>query len=346
MTSSTRPLYGIDAGGSHTSVRTWNGEHWSMPPLNPSSTGQEASDQRLADVFDRIRTHAGSNGRYMGLASARPAIWLATASIAPTTATEEMRRCVAAAVTVGLRAELLVSNDITPYVLDAPSTVGHVVAVCGTGTGFLATNGRSPPVRVGGCEYLGSDEGSAFDLGLRGLRAAVRGLDGRAQRTALSDMLAAESGVAVPELARRLARTPFPKSAVATLAPVVLRAWLNGDSAAGDLVDAAIVDLVLGVRVARDAASVSPGWRLSVAGGVVTGCPEFFSRLAAAAAGLGADPVTLISAPAGAVLAALAPLARTDPVHLTDPRIDSDIWYVDLCDINVPIKEDLPSGSH
>ena len=73
----------------------------------------------------------------------------------------------AAAQAAGLCAELVVSNDVTPLLLAAPPEVGHVIAVCGTGTAFLATNGRSAPARVGGCEYLGSDEGSAFDLGLR-----------------------------------------------------------------------------------------------------------------------------------------------------------------------------------
>jgi len=330
MSRANRPLYAIDAGGSHTSVRAWNGERWSMPAVNPSSTGPGASDRCLVDLFGRIREHAEPGGERTRRGSARPAIWLASASVAPETAIQETRRCVAAARAVGLRAELVVSNDLTPLLLDAPPDVGHVVAVCGTGTGFLATNGRSAPVRVGGCEYLGSDEGSAFDLGLRGLRAAVRGLDGRGQRTALSDMLAVEAGAPVPELARRLALTPFPKPAVAALAPTVLQAWRDGDPAAADLVDAAIGDLTLGVRAARDAAAVAPGWRLSAVGGLLTGCPEFYCRLAAASAGLGADPVKLIIDPAAVLLAALTSLARTDPMDLADPRIDRDSWHVDL----------------
>jgi N-acetylglucosamine kinase-like BadF-type ATPase len=330
MSGAGRPLYGIDAGGSGTSVRAWNGERWSLPSVNPSSVGQDSSDRSLADLFGRIRAHAGRGAERSGGTSGRPAIWLASASIDPATAAVELRRCTEAARAAGLRADLVVSNDVTPLILDAPPETGHVVAVCGTGTAFLATNGRAAPVRIGGCEYLGSDEGSAFDLGLRGLRTAVRGLDGRGQRTALSDLLAAEAGVPVPEFARRLALMPFPKAAVAALAPLVLRAWLNGDTAAADVVDAVIAELVAGARAARDAAGVAPCWRLSVAGGVVTGCPEFFRRLAAAAAGLGADPVMLISEPAAVLLTVLARLAVTDPMRLSDPRIDCDAWYLDL----------------
>ena len=330
VTAPNRPLYCIDAGGTGTSVRGWNGERWSLPSVNPSSVGQDSSDRSLAALFCRIRAHATRASDRTGRACLRPAIWLASASVDRATVAVELRRCDAAARASGLCAELVVSNDVTPLLLGAPPDVGHIITVCGTGTAFLATNGRSAPARIGGCEYLGSDEGSAFDLGLRGLRAAVCGLDGRGQRTALSDLLAAEAGEPVPELARRLARMPFPKAAVAALAPTVLRAWLNADAAAGDVVDAIIGELVAGIRAARDAAALAPSWHLSVAGGVVTGCPEFFRKLAAAAAGLGAGPVMLVKEPTAVLLAALAPFAVTDPMKLSDPRIDDDVWYLDL----------------
>jgi N-acetylglucosamine kinase-like BadF-type ATPase len=332
-----RPLYGIDAGGTGTSVRAWNGDHWTGPSVNPSSVGQDTSDRCLAALFTRIRDHAGP--------TARPAIWLASASVDPATADGETRRCAEAARVAGLRAELVISNDLTPLVLDAPPGTGHVIVVCGTGSGFLATDGRSAPVRVGGCEYLGSDEGSAFDLGLFGLRAAVRGLDGRGPRTQLSDLLAAHAGAPVPELARTLARDPFPKAAVAALAPTVLQAWLGGDQVADDLVTNAIGELATGAKAARDAAAVGAGWRLSAIGGIVTGCPPFFARLAAAATGLGADPVRLISDPAAAMLTALARLAATDPMTLSDPRIDRDTWYLALADAAAP-TERRPRGHH
>jgi N-acetylglucosamine kinase-like BadF-type ATPase len=328
MSATGRSLYCVDAGGSGTSVRAWNGELWSLPSVNPSSVGRDSSDQSLASLFGRIRAHAAWDaGR---ATSSRPAIWLASASLDPAMPAAELDRCAAAARAAGLCAELVVSNDVSPLILGAPPDAGHVVVVCGTGSAFLATNGRSAPARVGGCEYLGSDEGSAFDLGLRGLRAAVCGLDGRGRPTALSALLAADAGVPVPELARELARLPFPKAAVAALAPIVLRAWLDGDPAAAAVVDAVTGELVAGIRAACDAAAVAPGWHLSAAGGVVTGCPEFFRGLAAAATGLGAYQVTLVSEPTAVLHSALARFAGTDPMRLSDPRIDQEAWHLDL----------------
>jgi N-acetylglucosamine kinase-like BadF-type ATPase len=323
-------LYGIDAGGSGTSIRAWNGDCWTGPSLNSSSVGQHESDRHLSELFAELRAHAsrGEPGRDDDQ-SAGPAIWLASAAIDKGTAEKETRRSVTAAREAGLRAHLVLSNDITPLLLSCPPDMGHVIAVCGTGSGFLATDGRSAPVRVGGCEYLGSDEGSAFDLGLRGLRAAVRAVDGREPGTVLPDLFAAQAGMPPAEHARRLAQLPFPKSAVAALAPLVLRAWLDGDPIAGRLVDEAIGELALGVRAARDAAALR-SWRLSVVGGVMTSRPEFFARLATAAAGLNAGSVELIDDPAATVLAALSQLAMTKGMRLSDPRIEGDVWSLEL----------------
>lgn len=316
-----RPLYGIDAGGSHTSVRAWNGDRWTVPPLNPSTVGQDESASRLAGLFTRIRQHAEQ-------AHGRSAIWLASASMGHAAAGSETRRYAAAAREAGLDAEILLSNDVTPLMLGSPAGTGHMVTVCGTGSCFLATDGRSAVVRVGGYEYLASDEGSAFGLGLAGLRAAVRGLDGRGPATVLADLLAEHARMPVTALARKLAQQPFPKSPVAALAPVVLRAWLDGDPVAAEVTSEAIGELRLGMRAARDAARLSPGWFLSVTGGVGAGCPDFFGRLATAAAELGAGPVELVADPAVVALAALGQLSGTGPLVVSDPRVNRDVWYV------------------
>src|SRR6516162_7776069 len=102
MSGAGRLMYGIDAGGSGTSVRAWNGERWSLPSVNPSSVGQDSSDRSLADLFCRIRAHAAQASDRTRRRSQRPAIWLASASVDRAAVAVELRRCAAAAQAAGL----------------------------------------------------------------------------------------------------------------------------------------------------------------------------------------------------------------------------------------------------
>ncbi len=330
MKTSDRPLYAVDAGGSTTSVAAFDGIRWTGPSVNPSSVGPEKSARHLRNVLDDIRRHADRSGR-----GAKPAIWLASASLSPRSPGHEVRRIGGMAREAGLSGELVVSNDVTPLVLTPSADIGRVVTVCGTGSGFVASDGHRPPAQIGGCEYLGSDEGSAFDLGLRGLRAAVRGLDGRAPFTTLTGLLEAEAEAPMRDLARALAAEPFPKTCVAALAPIVMRAWLGGDTVATDLVRSAISELVLGVKAVRDLASLLPGWCLSVTGGVMTACPEFYDQFAAQAGEpLGAASVMLVADPAAEVLSTLARLTTSDGIWLPGPWLGKHAWHIDLGDNN------------
>ncbi len=255
------PLWTIDAGGTTTSV-TWPGGRRRYGSVNPASGGADAADAVLRTVFADLAT---SSGGQVGEG------WIATATVDPRDPGAELERLRRTAERAGLRGRFVVSNDALPWLVAPPLSGRGVAVVCGTGSGFLAGDGRSPAVRVGSCEYLGSDEGSAYDLGLSGLRAAVRALDGRGPDTVLREHF----GVAT---ARELARQAFPKAAVAALAPVVCRAWLDGDGVAGDLVTGAIGELGLGVRAAAAAAGLEGEWTVAAGGGVFLGCPEFLAE--------------------------------------------------------------------
>ncbi|PRY42852.1 TIM barrel protein [Umezawaea tangerina] len=255
------PLWTVDAGGTGTAV-TGPGGRRRYGSVNPASGGHEAADAVLRTVFaDLAADLDGRVGRG----------WIATATVDPRDPGSELERLRRTAERAGLRGRVVVSNDALPWLVAPPLSGRGVAVVCGTGSGFLAGDGRSAPVRVGSCEYLGSDEGSAYDLGLSGLRAAVRALDGRGPDT----VLAKHFGVTT---ARDLARLAFPKAAVAALAPTVCRAWLDGDPVATRLVADAIGELGLGVRAAAAAAGLEGGWTVAAGGGVFLGCPEFLAE--------------------------------------------------------------------
>jgi N-acetylglucosamine kinase-like BadF-type ATPase len=275
-------------------VRCADGEvtELELGTVNRCATGA-AADQVLADLFARVRDVLGERGGKG---------WLASASAAPEGAGAEIDRVLAAATRVGLPADLVLSNDVVPLLVSIGGR--GVVVVCGTGSGFLGGDGRGGIARVGGCEYLGSDEGGAVDIGLRGLRAAVRSADGRGPATRLVE------GFGDPvDLARRLAMRPSPKQGLADLAPVVTTAWMSGDEVAAHVVTAALDELVVGVRAVRDRLGLTAGFPVATAGGVLTGCPAVQEELARRlGAELGAGRVELFSDTANVVLTALTEL--------------------------------------
>ncbi|MBC3841375.1 hypothetical protein GXW82_16910 [Streptacidiphilus sp. 4-A2] len=188
--------------GSGTTALLDDGTRWRVGSVNHASVGGPAADSALSGL---LRAVAGRVG------PAPSAGWLATATLRADAPQPELDRLARLAERAGLRGTLVVSRDIVPLLLAPPLGGRGVAVVCGTGSGFLAGDGARPPTSIGGCEYLGSDEGSAFALGLEGLRAAVRGADGRGRPTALGRALAGHAGAPVRELARRLAAEPFPR---------------------------------------------------------------------------------------------------------------------------------------
>jgi N-acetylglucosamine kinase-like BadF-type ATPase len=302
--------WAIDAGGSGTSALLDDGTRWRRGSVNPASVGVQAADTELRNLFRAIAEQTRDRRLILG--------WLATATVDADTPSSELERLVRLAGQAGMTGRLVISRDILPVLIAPPLCGRGVTVVCGTGSGFLAGDGVRPPQSVGGCEYLGSDEGSAFAIGLDGLRAAVRGADGRGAPTALQEALAEYAGGTVPELARQLAGEPFPKAPVAALSAIVCRCWLSGDEVAGEVVRTALDHLVNGVRAARDRAELTGDWSAALTGGVFRGCPEFAEALRTRiVAELGADrPPTVIDDPVGTVLAALRCHEDRLPEHL------------------------------
>lgn len=312
-------LWAVDAGGSRTRLLLDDDTRWEGGTVNPASVSAESANDALAELLGRVARHLGgtpSNG------------WIATASFADGDTALQAARIAAVAAQAGLTGTVVVSRDIAPLLYAPPLRGRGLVVVSGTGSGVVASSGTGSPASVGGCEYLGSDEGSGFALGLAGLRAAVRASDGRAAPTGLASHLCAQaSGLAprstgsgqeddVRTLARRLATAPFPKRAVAALAPAVCRSWLDGDETAARIVDEALEDLIDAARAGRDAAGLTGAWRAVLVGGVFRGCPPFAQALASRLAGLGmTGPPVIPEDSAVVVLEALEQWRRAGRPH-------------------------------
>lgn len=229
---------GVDSGGSLTRVTIGDGR--SAPQtttvagsLNPVASGAEADFSRL--VIDPIMQDFGHDPPWVSIVVGSAGYG---ASASPLTTSY-----VATALARLARFRLLVLNDVDPLVLGR-HRVGSGAIVLGTGSCAVALSDDAI-VRVGGVEYVGSDQGGATFLGQQGLIGAVKASDGRGPKTLLMARISEHFGMDIAATARRIAESPRPKPLLAALAPIVLRcAYIEGDAIASEVVGRALDEVL------------------------------------------------------------------------------------------------------
>jgi N-acetylglucosamine kinase len=152
----------------------------------------------------------------------------------------------------------------------------HGVAVV-AGTGATAWAIRSDDGRqafIGGWGALLGDEGSAYAVGLLGLRAAVRAFERReTQPTRLVEAVCQHFGIKAenfrPELVHLAYQKPLSRAEIAALAVLVTRLASEGDVVACRIVQKAAGDLAgLGLHAARQVFQQNEIFPMVAAGGL------------------------------------------------------------------------------
>ncbi|MFG2867409.1 BadF/BadG/BcrA/BcrD ATPase family protein [Streptomyces sp. NPDC048338] len=283
--------FAIDSGGTSTRLAIEGPLRSTLRPygfrsLNPASRHAEEALTSLRAALDRVAEYVRYNDDIpvSGV--------LAGAAISAETVGHWAQVTAGFLGKAGIVGEMVLTNDIDGLIVAPPVAGAGGVLVVGTGSGAMVMS-RGRVVRVGGWEYLASDEGSAFWLGRAGLVAAVRAGDGRGQATSVTERIEAESGCPVREVARRLAERAHPRQNVARLARCVTGAWSeDGDAVARGLVHAAVEELLLLVSTGmRRAGGPQPAWALT--GGLVVECTPFAELLVERITAL--DPATRVT---------------------------------------------------
>jgi len=149
-----------------------------------------------------------------------------------------------------------------------------VIVIAGTGSIAAGHNGSGQTARAGGWGHLLGDEGSGYQIALRGLNAATRAQDGRGAATTLLESLPAAVGAAsLEDLASRIYLEGWSVGQVAALAPVVLAAAAEGDAIARGVMAAAGHELSrAAVAVIRALGKEEP-LEVVLSGGIFAGSP-------------------------------------------------------------------------
>jgi N-acetylglucosamine kinase-like BadF-type ATPase len=298
-------VIGIDGGASSTTALLAEAETGRVlgrgagGPSNIQAVGEEAALRELnaaiAGAFSAAKKPRGT--------VAAAALGLAGIDI---DGTEVIRGW---ASIVDLAGAVSVANDATLLFAAGTPEGWGVAVVAGTGSIAFALDRAGKEARAGGWGYLMGDEGSAFRLGLLGLRAACRAADNIGAPTKLLPTYLARLKTKDPrDFIPAVYRGAWDKAAIAGLAPVVLELAEAGDAAATAIFESETLELartvagaVINGNLPRD------GVPVALTGGLALHSRFFRERMLARLpeCGVTPGPVGLVDDPAlGAVVLA------------------------------------------
>ncbi len=253
MTPGSNAVAGVDGGATHMRVlvRDGSGTEWAAGVEEGSLLG-EGADEAVADRIAETLRRAGGSGE-VELPLSALCVGLAGAAGRP----ESRRLCEARLAAAGVAQVVRVVSDSEIALVDAFGESGEgILLISGTGSvgvGRVSGSGEREMgriVRVGGWGALLGDEGSAYRIGLEGIRAAVRGEEGRGPETALLPLvLEAIGGSSLQDLLGWSDRAA--KAEIARLAPLVVRTGTEGDAASDRIVALAVEELAMHARALR-----------------------------------------------------------------------------------------------
>lgn len=282
-------VVGIDSGGTHSNIRLLSpdGEQKTIPEFDKSLSSNR-SDDELSELLNKIV--AAINSHTQG---APTAIWINSAGYSAVSR-QRLTGLIEEAIK-GLSIRVGICNDAVGLLLARESEIVTIVA--GTGSVAEARTPSGSVIRRGGDEWVVSDSGSAFWLGLKGVRAAYVAVEGGPD-TALAKSLVeqfapfpggAERDIreAIQDIGRRLASVGTgTKAAIASFAPQVTRQAELGDEEAQQIVRHEAQDLAgAAARVYRALAAeaeqrvVIP--RFLISGSVAYRSPFYFEAFKA-----------------------------------------------------------------
>jgi N-acetylglucosamine kinase-like BadF-type ATPase len=127
-----------------------------------------------------------------------------------------------------------------------------VVFISGTGSICFSLNAQGERIRVGGWGYLLGDEGSGFDFGRRTLEAVMKGFDGRIERPPLFTAYVLEyfRCESSQDLIPLIYEPGMEKSKISAVAPLLFKAFEEGDPTAKQIVDDVMEEVLLLIQTA------------------------------------------------------------------------------------------------
>ncbi|MBF6589895.1 MAG: ATPase [Ktedonobacterales bacterium] len=264
-------MVGVDGGGTKTTATIVGPDlaivgSATTGPANPRSVGIEAASANIAAA---VTSALGGAGLALDQIDA---IGLCLAGFDTDLDLPVPRRAVAL---LGYAGAVIFENDAVGAWAGATEAQPGIVVIAGTGATALGMNARGEFWRTDGWDYLLGDAGSGYAIGLAGIRAALKTLDGRAGPTRLVRALGDAYGVTDAEEMRRLWDSlRLGKLEIAAFAQHVAAAAAAGDLPAHSILTRAGRDLGESVAaIVRQLGMAREAFPICAVGGVFASGP-------------------------------------------------------------------------
>ena len=266
----------VDCGGTHTRLEVWRGGEAVLAEKLGSANTASISPEEARSVYGDVVAKVAAAGA--------AETYVATAAFDDSSADELAAEFGQLAAEHAYAGRIHLFNDVAPLLFTGKRGTETVASIIGTGSAFWTRNAGDALARVGGVEWLGSDEGAAADLGKRALVAVVRAADGRAAATTITRRAGYDDAGALV-LARELGEVAHPKLPLAQLARAVTAAWVeDGDEVAGAIVAAAVADVEVALATAARHLANPATATWVFCGGLVSGSVDYQRLILAAVA--------------------------------------------------------------
>lgn len=145
----------------------------------------------------------------------------------------------------GYEGRLIVTHDGETSLIGGTKGEAGLLIVAGTGAICYGINDLGCRVRVSGWGHLIGDEGSAYSIGIRILRAVMKSYDGRLENTILSELLLDKLSLSnEEEIVSYVYNSKITKEHIAALAILIEEGIKQKDGIAIRIADETVEDLV------------------------------------------------------------------------------------------------------
>ena len=147
----------------------------------------------------------------------------------------------------------IVVNDTQAALRAGTNDKNAVVLIAGTGSNCFGINESGQSAKSGGRDFILSDEGSGYAIGLSVLKTVTKMSDGRESQSVLKDLLFSHLKInSIDQLTEIVNSKPWNKTDIANVAPQAEKATKRGDRLASEIIKTAAGELVLLIKAVAE----------------------------------------------------------------------------------------------